>query len=589
MWMPFKQSLPARAWLAVSMITLLALISTLSSGFIAWISEHDAAAINLSGSLRMATYQICWKIAEGNRQQFIKTMGDELGERLQSIVIREDVQWHADSGTSLSYLALQHDWQTVLEPELQTGHLNQFLRSADLFVHKIDVFTSLLQRESEHMQQLQQHIQIVALLATLIILAVGLYQLETDVLSPLKEIVRATHLFRAGEHSVRVGYAAPDELGQMAAAFNAMADTIDLSHRNLEELIARKTRNLERANRILTHLNQCSRSVALGQGHLPELIRMIKEFESFWSGLQLTLFLQQSTDLCAEHLPTEETGINVSILPLNLTNHLRAYSIYGCNQVIGELRAYWPEQEILSWENELMQAFTDLVGTALSFERQRERDHHMLLLKERTTIARELHDSLAQSLSYMKLQVSRLQTLLERQESPVQFSEVVAELKDGVSNAYRHLRELLSTFRLQIKNGDFAQAMQETADEFAHKGEFRMALYMDEAPYPISASEQIHILQICREALSNCVRHAQAQQVAVHLHYRDDQVELSIDDDGIGVQEPFDQHQHHGIAIMHERASSLGGIFMIAPRESRGTRVHLVFVPTWHHGRQGVI
>ncbi len=587
MWMPFKQSLPARAWLAVSMITLLALISTLSSGFIAWVSEHDAAAINMSGSLRMATYQICWKIAEGARPQVIQTMGDELGQRLRSMAIREDVQWHADSRTSRSYLALQHDWQIVLNPELQTGHRESFLRSADLFVLKIDEFTHLLQRESEQMQQLQQHIQIVALLATLIILAVGLYQLESDVLGPLKEIVGATYRFRAGDHSVRVSYTAPDELGHMAKAFNAMADTIDQSHRHLEELITRKTRNLERANRILVHLNQCSRSVALGQGHLPELIRMIREFESFWSGLQLTLFLKPGTDPCFDGLSTQETDDAVTPISPNATNYLRSYPIYGCNQIIGELRAYWPDQDVLSWEHELLQAFTDLVGIALSFERQRERDHHMLLLKERTTIARELHDSLAQSLSYMKIQISRMQTLLDRQESLTQLGEVVTELKDGVSNAYRHLRELLSTFRLQIKNGDFAQAMQETADEFAHKGDFKINLLMDEAPYPISASEQIHILQICREALSNCVRHAQARQVTVQLRYRDDQMALSIDDDGIGVQQPYDQHQHHGIAIMHERASSLGGIFMIKPGEYGGTQVHLDFVPTWHQSGQG--
>ena len=56
----------------------------------------------------------------------------------------------------------------------------------------------------------------------------------------------------------------------------------------------------------------------------------------------------------------------------------------------------------------------DLIGTALSLERQRERDHRLVLLDERTIIARELHDSLAQALTYMKLQVSRMQTLIRR-------------------------------------------------------------------------------------------------------------------------------------------------------------------------------
>jgi two-component system nitrate/nitrite sensor histidine kinase NarX len=66
----------------------------------------------------------------------------------------------------------------------------------------------------------------------------------------------------------------------------------------------------------------------------------------------------------------------------------------------------------------MIQALADLVGTALSLERQRERDYRLVLLDERTIIARELHDSLAQALTYMKLQVARLHTLIQRGEMP---------------------------------------------------------------------------------------------------------------------------------------------------------------------------
>src|SRR3546814_10496041 len=79
-------------------------------------------------------------------------------------------------------------------------------------------------------------------------------------------------------------------------------------------------------------------------------------------------------------------------------------------------------------------------------------------------IARELHDSLAQALSYMKLQVSRMQTLMRRGE-PVQTLETVtAELREGLNNAYRQLRELLTTFRLQIHDDGLIQELKDTAD-----------------------------------------------------------------------------------------------------------------------------
>src|SRR3546814_1269389 len=111
----------------------------------------------------------------------------------------------------------------------------------------------------------------------------------------------------------------------------------------------------------------------------------------------------------------------------------------------------------------------------------------------------------------MKLQVSRMQTLMRRGE-PVQTLETVtAELREGLNNAYRQLRELLTTFRLQIHDDGLIQELKDTAEEFSRRGDFRVHLFVDTLAFELSASEQIHILQITREALSNCLRHAHAE------------------------------------------------------------------------------
>lgn len=227
----------------------------------------------------------------------------------------------------------------------------------------------------------------------------------------------------------------------------------------------------------------------------------------------------------------------------------------------------------------MIQALADLVGMALSLERQRERDHRLVLLDERTIIARELHDSLAQALTYMKFQVTRLQTLIQRGESSEKLLSVSDELKEGLNNAYRQLRELLTTFRLQIKDGGLAQALDDTTREFSERGGFPVFLQSDPLAVSLSASEQIHLLQIAREALSNCARHSGAQQVWVHLHQDEEQVVLSIEDDGRGITADYDHRQHHGIGIMQERTRSLNGTIAISPRQPRGTRVLLTFRP----------
>ena len=156
---------------------------------------------------------------------------------------------------------------------------------------------------------------------------------------------------------------------------------------------------------------------------------------------------------------------------------------------LGELCAHYEDGHTpRQWEQELIQALANLIGTSLSLERQREQDNRLLLLDERTTIARELHDSLAQALSYMKLQVSRLQTLIRRGESSEVLLQVSDELREGLNSAYRQLRELLTTFRLQIQDGGIEQALDDTAREFAERGNLRVLLHAEPLAFTLSAT-----------------------------------------------------------------------------------------------------
>jgi two-component system nitrate/nitrite sensor histidine kinase NarX len=141
------------------------------------------------------------------------------------------------------------------------------------------------------------------------------------------------------------------------------------------------------------------------------------------------------------------------------------------------------------------------------------------------------------------------------------------------------LRELLTTFRLQIQDGGIEQALDDTAREFAERGNLRVLLHAEPLAFTLSATEQIHLLQIAREALSNCARHAQASQAWVHLRQCGENVELLVEDDGIGIDPAFDSRHHHGLNIMQERARSLGGSLALTPREPQGTRVRLLFCP----------
>lgn len=90
-----------------------------------------------------------------------------------------------------------------------------------------------------------------------------------------------------------------------------------------------------------------------------------------------------------------------------------------------------------------------LIGVAVGAERRIEQSRRLALLEERAVIARELHDSLAQSLAYLKIQASRLQGAMGSPDRNGEAAEILSELREGLSGTYRQLRELISTFRMK--------------------------------------------------------------------------------------------------------------------------------------------
>ena len=582
-----RSSLPARAGLAVILIAILALASSLSAGLIAWFSQGDAAAINTAGSVRMETYHLSWKLAAGANDD-IPAIIDSLQQRLDSPALHAVLEDGPETSLHKSYRDLIQRWNHTLRPAIERGDSAFFQSSASSFVGQLDQFVTLLQRQSEHKQGWQQTIQGMALFSTMIILLIGLYELQYGVVTPLQELVDATQRFRRGEFQVRVNHQSEDELGQLATSFNTMAETIEQSHRTLENQVQQKTLNLQQANAALELLYQSSRSLATRQANAEGLDELIRRFQQRLPGLRLTLCLQGQLQAPARHLlalhgaASRQVCASSDCASCHRHNAARpqAFSISNQGTELGELKAHFVDGHAAQpWETALIQALANLIGTSLSLKRQREQDHRLLLLDERTIIARELHDSLAQALSYMKLQVSRMQTLMRRGE-PVQTLETVTgELREGLNNAYRQLRELLTTFRLQIHDDGLVEELKDTAEEFSNRGDFQVHLFVDTLAFELSASEQIHILQITREALSNCLRHAHAENAWLELRQEGETVRLSIEDDGRGFSGEVDQREHHGLNIMNERARSLHGQLQIHARTPQGTRIQVHFQP----------
>lgn len=226
------------------------------------------------------------------------------------------------------------------------------------------------------------------------------------------------------------------------------------------------------------------------------------------------------------------------------------------------------------------ETFARLLGVALSAVVRSHEAQRVALLEERSAIARELHDSLAQSLAYMKIQVSRLQHSLDGGAQPASAAATARELRDGLNGAYREVRELISAFRTQLGRGGIATALQDIASEFSQRNDLVVSVDNQLAGCRLGVNEEFHVLQIVREAITNTVRHADARRVHVGLSYGPDhRVRVVIEDDGRGLSALQPDDQHYGLSIMRERANSLGGELALEPRQGGGTRVSVTFAP----------
>lgn len=666
-----RQSLSLHAWGAILIIATLAVMSTLGSGALAWVARSDAEAINVAGSVRMATYRLNFQIARDfsddhpfspslhvgknsvgdktNEQsakqdkldfankttaEKIDILSRDMENRLEELQVYQLTSANRHVRINEQLKEIKEQWYQDLKPALLAQDKQGFYSVSSRYIEDVNDFVGELQYRNEQRQTWQQNLQILSLLLIAIIVLIGMRRLQKSVLLPIQQLIKANNQFKRGQTQTRVSIKGYREFEVLGSSFNDMAGTIETYQRSLESEVQIKTQHLVKANQVLSLFYDFSKSLTTSQVSLYQLDDLIADFSKALPHLEFTLCIQNKyitnknaivlhgkkmKELCKK-LSCESCGIKNG-------EHTKSYPIVHQQETFGELRVrpkstlvmnrsfvtdgddnadnhsnITPEQRIQMTEagsifpfvsaeldaqnDELIVALTNLISTALSLRKQRQQEHQLILFEERSTIARELHDSLAQSLSYLKIQVSVLERHLKNAGSkPVQAPvyQNIEQIKIGLGSAYQQLRDLLVTFRLTIDNDNFDEALRDAASEFASKGDFNMTVHNRIMTLNLSATEQIDLIQIAREALSNISRHAKAKNVEIQLAYEDGDkyIVMSIIDDGVGMSGSVDQTQHHGLIIMKERAHNIGGEFIVTDNQPQGTIVTVRFAPNF--------
>jgi len=196
-------------------------------------------------------------------------------------------------------------------------------------------------------------------------------------------------------------------------------------------------------------------------------------------------------------------------------------------------------------------------------------------VKERTRIARELHDTLLQSFKGLIL---RFQTGVGRLP-PGQTKEVLEKAVDAGQQAILEVRHAIHDLRFSpVVVNELVEAVRSLFDELASQASARFRLIVEGPPRNLQPIVRDEICRVAREALQNAFRHAKAHRIEAEIHYSDKVVRVRIRDDGRGMDPEIVEGgviRHYGLRGMRERAKQIGGQLNVWSRIGAGTEIEL--------------
>ncbi|MET1254433.1 histidine kinase [Aliikangiella maris] len=565
-----SSSLIARAGQIMVVIIILGLVSMISSMLVSESLSGDAAQINIAGSLRMHAMRISRAhLADTSQQKLlIKKETTAFENQLNQLLIGGLVSARKNKKIEEQYQLILENWQ-----KLNSNNSDHSVHTFDTFVSTIDQMVFLLQKESEKKLNMLRLIQGISLLSVLVVAIVVLFQLNRIIVAPLKQLVDVASEAGKGNFDLKATYHSDNELGLLARTINQMSAELKLTYQDYEQRVTQKTEELLQSNRSLDFLYKTARYLSANDfSHGRDLI--IQELENILGEGKITIEL-----LAIEDNQSQKIDIHPRFnAPFCLLS--KRFPLKKHGNLFGYIVWQTPTQFVISeWQTLMLQAIADIVGTALQLERQRSVQNRLLIIEERAVIARELHDSLAQSLSYLKFQMSLLSRKMQKEVPKEQLTMIMDDIKQGINSAYLQLRELLTTFRLKLEDPSIENAIQGTVAEFSTKCNHPIFLNYQIEPESLSANQEIHLLQIIREALSNIQRHAHSTEAGIHIHRMSENIIVEIWDNGQGIKNLENRQGHLGLSIMRERAKSLNAVMEILARQPQGTRIIIKLHP----------
>jgi two-component system nitrate/nitrite sensor histidine kinase NarX len=617
---------------------LVALSAIAMTLYLSWQLEGVAAAINDAGSQRMRTYRMAHLMSSEleNRREaaaFASRLQAEF-ERFDRVLLDlrqgDPVRPMApprDVDVQQKLLAVEVSWRDTVRPMVaeflaaapirREAVLDRFDSELEGFVGRINDLVLAMEHSyaanTRLLRSVQAALVMIAALGTVFLI----WFFMAQVIRPVSELHAGIRRMGNNDLGVRVPVKSDDEFGGLAQGFNQMAEHLQAAYGTLEERVAAKTRSLGERNRelgvlyeVTAFLSEPAPIEALCQGFVSRIrtalgadagaVRLYaadteKLYLMTHEGLSGEFVAREAEMRCGDCLCGDviETGLPVTFATDNpppgmkLRTCIRegfatatAFTVQYDRQRIGVFNLYFRQPRPVSdQEINLLETLGQHLGVAIENQRLRSREKELAVSEERNLLAQELHDSIAQGLAFLNIQVQLLQDSLRKGRSE-EAMQTAGQLREGVQESYDHVRELLVHFRTRVHQSDLDSAIVAALEKFEGQTGIATNFERHGNGVPLDPDTEIQVMHIVQESLSNIRKHARAGRVGVTVRRSREGLEVEVADDGGGfdpVNEPKVRSTHHvGLQIMRERAQRIGGECQITSEPGKGALVRLV-------------
>ncbi len=459
-------------------------------------------------------------------------------------------------------------------------------------------------------------LQVLAAASGLALIALTLQRIKRHLRQPLEQLRDWAQKMRSGNLSARVPQPRHGEFAALARDINKLGESLRSLTREMDDRVNQQTLRLQRKTRSLEILYD----VAARSNAAQELDEL------------LTLFLHTLTEIVYAHAGTvrlltdddqmrlvgsvgldDATIEKIHLAPIerclcaqefdrnmivcrndhsqcpNVIKNLLfagdkleniAIPLRYQNRTLGIYNLF-VEKLGLADRDDIKDILTNIgqhLSMAIAKSRWDEESKRMSIMQERTMLAHELHDSLAQTLASLRFRVSVIQQACHAGDISSAKVEI-NQLRGSLDEANIELRELLTHFRIRMDERGLIPAIENLVERFKKECDIHIFFQNECQDLNLPPVQEVHLLHIIQESLANIRKHSAAENVRVMIRCLSEQIfHVLIEDDGQGIADKICDGQpgeHIGLTIMKERAGRIGAVLNIESEAGEGTRVEL--------------